>query len=103
MQDQQNAACLGEVEGVVNTGNESQWPSGCQERRPFFTLDEYEDVNVFGEARSPENRGGDSTDDRAGRGGGIEPIGHRAERLNERRRRIASPPAGATLRQALPF
>ena len=46
---------------------------------------------------------GDSTDDRAGNSAGIEPLGHRTERMDERRLRTQPPAGGSTLCQALPF
>ena len=48
-----------------------------------FALKDHEDIDILGESRPSRNRGDDSTDDCAGRGGGIEPIGHRTECLDE--------------------
>jgi len=103
VRDEQNAACLGEIEGIVDAGDEPEFPSRLQERSPFAAVENHEDVDVLGESRPPQNRGGDSTDDHAGDSGRIEPFRHRAERLDERCRRVSSPPGRSTLCQSWPF
>ena len=100
VQDKQNAAFLGEVESIVDTWDEPENLSGRQEFGPFPAFENHEDVDVFGESRPPQNRGGDATDDHPGGSSRIKPLRHRAERLDERRRRVVPPPGRSMAWQA---
>ena len=53
VQDKQNAACIGEIEGIVDAGDEPELPSRLQERSPFVAVENHEDVDVLGEPRPP--------------------------------------------------
>ena len=84
-------------------GGETEFPSGGKERGPFSAFEHQENVNVIGESRPPQNRSGDASDNRSGRGCRIEPFRHCVERPDERRRRVLSPAGEFTLCQAWPF